>query len=77
MQALYWSAVINGIVAVPVMLIMMLMASSPKVMGKFTVIGCGWVGLRPQLCCCALRAGRKLAPLEIPFDLASPTSSRC
>jgi len=39
MQALYWSAVINGVVAVPVMIIMMLIASSPKVMGKFAVYG--------------------------------------
>jgi Mn2+/Fe2+ NRAMP family transporter len=36
-RALYWSAVINGIVAVPVMAIMMLMAVNPKVMGKFTI----------------------------------------
>jgi NRAMP (natural resistance-associated macrophage protein)-like metal ion transporter len=36
-KALYWSAVINGIVAVPVMVIMMLMAVNAKVMGKFTI----------------------------------------
>jgi NRAMP (natural resistance-associated macrophage protein)-like metal ion transporter len=36
-KALYWSAVINGVVAVPVMAIMMLMAVNAKVMGKFTV----------------------------------------
>src|ERR1700736_6554649 len=36
-KALYWSAVINGVVAVPVMAIMMLMAVNPKVMGGFTV----------------------------------------
>jgi len=36
-KALYWSAVINGIVAVPVMAIMMLMAANAKVMGKFTI----------------------------------------
>jgi Mn2+/Fe2+ NRAMP family transporter len=36
-KALYWSAVINGIVAVPVMAIMMLMAGNAKVMGKFTI----------------------------------------
>ena len=34
MQALYWSAVINGVVAVPVMVTMMVIASSAKVMGK-------------------------------------------
>ena len=36
-KALYWSAVINGVVAVPVMAIMMLMAVNKKVMGKFTI----------------------------------------
>jgi NRAMP (natural resistance-associated macrophage protein)-like metal ion transporter len=36
-RALYWSAVINGIVAVPVMAIMMRMATNAKVMGKFTI----------------------------------------
>jgi Mn2+/Fe2+ NRAMP family transporter len=36
-KALFWSAVINGIVAVPVMAIMMLMAVNKKVMGKFTI----------------------------------------
>lgn len=34
-KALFWSAVINGIVAVPIMIMMMLMASRHKVMGKF------------------------------------------
>jgi Mn2+/Fe2+ NRAMP family transporter len=36
-KALYWSAVINGIVAVPVMITMMHMTANPKVMGKFPV----------------------------------------
>jgi NRAMP (natural resistance-associated macrophage protein)-like metal ion transporter len=36
-QALYWSAVVNGVVAVPIMAVMMLMASNPKVMGQFTI----------------------------------------
>jgi Mn2+/Fe2+ NRAMP family transporter len=40
-RALYWSAVINGVVATPVMAIMMWMAAAPKVMGAF-VIG-GWI----------------------------------
>ena len=40
-RALYWSAVINGIVAVPVMAIMMWLATAPKVMGEFAVTG--WV----------------------------------
>ena len=36
MKALYWSAVINGVVAVPIMAGMMLLASKQEVMGKFT-----------------------------------------
>jgi NRAMP (natural resistance-associated macrophage protein)-like metal ion transporter len=46
-KALYWCAVINGVVAVPVMVIMMLMSSNKKVMGKFNVSGglrvMGWI----------------------------------
>jgi Mn2+/Fe2+ NRAMP family transporter len=38
-RALYWSAVINGVVAVPVMAIMMWLAAAPKVMGEFVVAG--------------------------------------
>ena len=36
-KALYWSAVINGVAAVPLMVVMMLMGSSRKVMGKLTM----------------------------------------
>jgi NRAMP (natural resistance-associated macrophage protein)-like metal ion transporter len=36
-RALYWSAVINGVVAVPVMAIMMLMAVDARIMGEFTI----------------------------------------
>jgi len=46
-KALYWSAVINGVVAVPVMAIMMVMTASPRIMGKFVVAGVlavvGWI----------------------------------
>jgi Mn2+/Fe2+ NRAMP family transporter len=34
---LYWAAVINGIVAVPIMILIMLMGSNENVMGKFTL----------------------------------------
>lgn len=37
MKALYWSAVINGIVSVPIMAAMMMIASNPAVMGPLTV----------------------------------------
>jgi Mn2+/Fe2+ NRAMP family transporter len=38
-RALYWSAVINGGVAVPVMGVMMLMSANSNIMGKFAVAG--------------------------------------
>jgi NRAMP (natural resistance-associated macrophage protein)-like metal ion transporter len=36
-KALFWVAVINGVVAVPVMVMMMLMTMRPEVMGPFTL----------------------------------------
>ncbi len=46
-KALFWSAVLNGVVAVPVMTMMMLLASRTAVMGRFTLTGplkaVGWV----------------------------------
>lgn len=36
-KALFWSAVINGVIAVPVMVVMMLMAVQPRVMGRFVI----------------------------------------
>jgi len=44
-KALYWSAVINGVAAVPIMVVVMLMGGSRKVMGEFVVRGLlKWVG---------------------------------
>lgn len=46
-KALYYSAIINGVVAVPVLVAMMLLARDRKVMGKFYVTGpifvLGWI----------------------------------
>ncbi len=46
-KALFWSAVLNGVVAGPVMAFMMLLARNPKVMGEFTLPAtlhvAGWV----------------------------------
>ncbi len=46
-KALYWAAVINGIVAVPVMAVMMVMSTKTAIMGRFTVHGplraIGWL----------------------------------
>ena len=46
-KALFWAAVINGVVAVPLMIVIMIMAMAPKVMGQFTLsrtlCGMGWL----------------------------------
>jgi NRAMP (natural resistance-associated macrophage protein)-like metal ion transporter len=45
MKALVWSAVLNGIVAVPVMAMMMILTHNKKIMGKFTLPAyLRWVG---------------------------------
>ncbi len=36
-KALFWSAVINGVIAIPIMIVMMLMASRVEVMGQFVI----------------------------------------
>ena len=42
-KALFWTAVINGVVAVPLMIVMMLMTTQPRVMGQFTLPRLLWV----------------------------------
>jgi NRAMP (natural resistance-associated macrophage protein)-like metal ion transporter len=46
-KALYWSAVLNGVIAVPMMVAMMIVAGNKRKMGKFTVGpvlgGLGWL----------------------------------
>ncbi|MGH8256966.1 MAG: NRAMP family divalent metal transporter [Steroidobacteraceae bacterium] len=36
-KALYWSAVINGVAAVPIMIVIMLLGANPRVMGQFAL----------------------------------------
>jgi NRAMP (natural resistance-associated macrophage protein)-like metal ion transporter len=36
-RALYWSAVLNGIISAPIMIVIMLMASRSRIMGAFTI----------------------------------------
>lgn len=36
-KALFWSAVVNGVVSAPIMVVMMLLAVCPSVMGRFTI----------------------------------------
>lgn len=52
-KALFWSALINGVIAVPIMAVMMMLAQEPRIMGGFrlsrrhTVIG--WAGVLVML----------------------------
>jgi Mn2+/Fe2+ NRAMP family transporter len=46
-KALFWSAVINGVISVPIMIVMMLMAVRNDIMGEFVITRrltiLGWV----------------------------------
>jgi Mn2+/Fe2+ NRAMP family transporter len=46
-KALYWSAVLNGVISVPIMVVMMSMSARPEIMGKFVIRGnlkvMGWL----------------------------------
>jgi Mn2+/Fe2+ NRAMP family transporter len=48
MKALFWSAVINGVVAVPLMAVIMILASKRSVMGEYvasrSLLVLGWIG---------------------------------
>jgi NRAMP (natural resistance-associated macrophage protein)-like metal ion transporter len=47
MKALFWSAVINGVVAVPLIVVVILLATKKSVMGAFTasrpIVALGWI----------------------------------
>jgi Mn2+/Fe2+ NRAMP family transporter len=47
MKALFWSAVINGLVAVPLMAVIIILVSKKSVMGAFTasrpLLVLGWI----------------------------------
>lgn len=47
MKALFWSAVINGVVAVPLMVVVIILASNKAVMGAYTahraIVVLGWI----------------------------------
>jgi Mn2+/Fe2+ NRAMP family transporter len=49
MKALFWSAVINGVVAVPLMAVIIILASKKSVMGAFTasrsLVTLGWIAI--------------------------------
>jgi NRAMP (natural resistance-associated macrophage protein)-like metal ion transporter len=46
-KALFWTAVINGVVAVPLIIVILLMSTQPRVMGQFVISGrlkyMGWL----------------------------------
>lgn len=54
-SALYWSAVINGVLAVPVMVLLMMMARRREVMSRFVVSGplywLGWLATAAMTVC--------------------------
>ena len=55
-RALYWSAILNGLVAAPLMAVIMMMASNRKVMGKFVIPAylrwVGWCATTVMVCVC-------------------------
>lgn len=55
-RALFWAAILNGVVAAPLMAVIVMMASSRKVMGKFAIppyLKCvGWLATGVMLCVC-------------------------
>lgn len=62
MQALFWTAVVNGLVAVPVMVAIMVLASRHDVMGRFRARGAqGWLGWGAVLLMAVAGAGMFLA----------------
>jgi Mn2+/Fe2+ NRAMP family transporter len=54
-KALYWSAVVNGVLAAPIMTILMVLARRPKVMGALIVMGwlywLGWASTAAMALC--------------------------
>jgi Mn2+/Fe2+ NRAMP family transporter len=55
-KALYWAAILNGLVAAPLMCVIMMMASNRKVMGKFVIPPylrwVGWSATAVMVCVC-------------------------
>jgi Mn2+/Fe2+ NRAMP family transporter len=55
-KALFWAAILNGIVAAPLMAVIMIVACSKKVMGKFVIPlhlrTMGWLATAVMMCAC-------------------------
>jgi hypothetical protein len=79
MRALVWIAVINGIVAVPVMTLRMLMAVNARVIGRFTVSGpVMWLGSLATgvMAAAAIGLGRPKVPSRVLAHGKSGRASR-
>ncbi|WP_020176439.1 Nramp family divalent metal transporter [Methyloferula stellata] len=54
-KALFWSAVLNGVVAVPIMVVMMMMAARKDILGRFAINGwlkfLGWLATGLMIVC--------------------------
>jgi NRAMP (natural resistance-associated macrophage protein)-like metal ion transporter len=52
-KALFWSALVNGVIAVPIMAVMMVLAHNKKIMGEYTLSSrhtvIGWAGVAIML----------------------------
>jgi Mn2+/Fe2+ NRAMP family transporter len=55
-KALFWAAILNVVIAAPLMAIIMVLASSKKVMGQFVISqrlkAMGWLATSVMLCAC-------------------------
>jgi len=55
-KALFWAAILNGVVAGPLMVVIMLMAASKRVMGQFVIPpplkAMGWLATAVMICAC-------------------------
>ena len=75
-SALYWSAVINGVLAVPVMVLLMLMARRKDVMGRFVIGGplywLGWLSTAGD----AVRASRAMGVRVFLLNALNPSGTR-
>lgn len=62
-KALYWSAVVNGVISVPIMAVMMLMAARADIMGRLVITKrlkwLGWI-------CTGVMAAAVLAMFATP-----------
>ena len=60
-RALYWTAVVNGVLAGPLMVVMMLIVRNPRAMGRLTIsraqLAFGWAATAVMIAASALFLG--------------------